>query len=53
MQFEELIKGFAGRFGIAEGQINDGTAVFDIRMTPVYFVAAADGTVESGYALAL
>ena len=31
----------------------NGTAVFDIHMTPVYFVVAADGTVESGYALAL
>lgn len=31
----------------------NGRAVFDISMTPIYFVAAADGTVESGYALAL
>lgn len=31
----------------------NATAVFDIHMTPVYFVVAADGTVESGYALAL
>ena len=31
----------------------NGTAVFDIHMTPVYLVVAADGTVESGYALAL
>ena len=31
----------------------NGTAVFDIGMTPVYFVVAADGTVERGYALAL
>lgn len=31
----------------------NGTAVFDIGMTPIYFVVAADGTVESGYALAL
>ena len=31
----------------------NGRAVFDIGMTPIYFVAAADGTVESGYALAL
>ena len=31
----------------------NGMSVFDIGMTPVYFVAAADGTVESGYALAL
>ena len=30
-----------------------GPAVFDIRMTPVYFVTAADGTVERGYTLAL
>ena len=30
-----------------------GTAVFDIGMTPVYFVVAADGTVERGYTLAL
>ena len=38
MQFEELINGFAGRFGIAEGQINDGTAVFDIDGMTVGFV---------------
>lgn len=31
----------------------NGTAVFDIGMTPVYFVVAADGTVERGYTLAL
>jgi hypothetical protein len=31
----------------------DGTAVFDIHMTPVYFVVAADGTVETSYTLAL
>ena len=31
----------------------NGSAVFDIRMTPVYFVVAADGTVESGYTLAI
>lgn len=31
----------------------NGTVVFDIHMTPVYFVVAADGTVESGYAPAL
>ena len=31
----------------------DGTTVFDIGMTPVYFVVAADGTVECGYTLAL
>lgn len=31
----------------------NGMSVFDIGMTPVYFVAAADGTVESGYTLAL
>ena len=38
MQFEELINGFAGRFGIAEGQINDGAAVFDIDGMTVGFV---------------
>ena len=31
----------------------NGRTVFDINMTPVYFVAAADGTVEHGYTLAL
>lgn len=31
----------------------NGPEVFDISQTPVFFVAAADGTVESGYALAL
>ena len=31
----------------------NASAVFDIRLTPIYFVVAADGTVESGYALAL
>ena len=31
----------------------NGAAVFDIHMTPVYFVVAADGTVERGYTLAL
>ena len=31
----------------------NGAAVFDIHMTPIYFVAAADGTVESGYTPAL
>ena len=31
----------------------NATAVFDIRMTPVYFVVAADGTVETTYQLAL
>lgn len=31
----------------------NGSAVFDIHMTPIYFVAAADGTVESGYTPAL
>lgn len=31
----------------------NGPAVFDIQMTPVYFVVAADGSVESGYAPAL
>ena len=31
----------------------NGSAVFDIHMTPIYFVAAADGTVERGYTLAL
>ena len=31
----------------------DGTAVFDIHMTPVYFVVTADGTVETSYTLAL
>ena len=38
MQFEELINGFAGRFGIADGQIEDGTAVFDIDGMIVGFV---------------
>ena len=38
MQFEELINGFAGRFGIADGQVNDGTAVFDIDGMTVGFV---------------
>lgn len=31
----------------------NAAAVFDIHMTPVYFVVAADGSVESGYTLAL
>ena len=31
----------------------NGNVVFDIHMTPVYFVVAADGTVERGYTLAL
>ena len=31
----------------------NGMAVFDIGMTPVFFVVAADGTVERGYKLAL
>lgn len=31
----------------------NGMAVFDIGMTPIYFVVAADGTVERGYTLAL
>lgn len=31
----------------------NASAVFDIHMTPVYFVLAADGTVESAYAPAL
>ncbi len=31
----------------------NGSAVFDIGMTPVCFVVAADGTVESGYSLVL
>jgi len=31
----------------------NGRVVFDIQMTPVYFVIAADGTVESGYTPAL
>ena len=31
----------------------NATAVFDIRMTPVYFVVSADGTVETTYQLAL
>ena len=31
----------------------NGTTVFDIHMTPIYFVAAADGTVESCYAPAI
>ena len=54
MQFEELIKGFAGRFGIADGQIDDGTAVFDIDGMTVGFVHdETSGTVmvvaEIGY----
>lgn len=28
----------------------NGTVVFDMHMTPLFFVVAADGTVESGYA---
>lgn len=31
----------------------NGSVVFDMHMTPVYFVVAADGMVESGYAPAL
>ena len=31
----------------------NGDVVFDIHMSPFYFVVAADGTVERGYALAL
>ena len=31
----------------------NGDVVFDLHMTPVYFVIAADGTVEHGYTLAL
>lgn len=31
----------------------NGSVVFDIHLTPVYFVVAADGTVERGYTLAL
>ena len=31
----------------------NGTTVFDIDMTPIYFMAAADGSVESGYAPAI
>ncbi len=31
----------------------NASAVFDVRMTPVYFVVAADGTVETTYQLAL
>ena len=31
----------------------NGAVVFDIHMSPFYFVVAADGTVERGYALAL
>lgn len=31
----------------------NASAVFDTGMTPIYFVAAADGTVETGYTLAL
>ena len=31
----------------------NASAVFDIHMTPIYFVVAADSIVESGYALAL
>ena len=38
MQFEELIKGFAARFGIAGGQVDDGAAVFDIDGMTVGFV---------------
>ena len=29
------------------------TTVFDPQLTPIYFVVAADGTVERGYTLAL
>ena len=54
MQFEELIKGFAGEFGIADGQIDDGTAVFDIDGMTVGFVhdetaAAVMVVAEIGY----
>ena len=38
MQFEELIKGFAARFGIPGGQVDDGAAVFDIDGMTVGFV---------------
>lgn len=31
----------------------NASAVFDPELTPIYFIVAADGTVESGYALAL
>ena len=31
----------------------NGTTVFDLHMTPIYFVVNADGTVESGYTPAL
>ena len=31
----------------------NGTTVFDIHMTPIYFVVTADGTVESGYTPAI
>jgi len=33
--------------------LENASAVFDISMTPIYFVVAADGTVECGYTLAL
>ena len=54
MQFEELINGVAGRFGIADGQVNDGTAVFDIDGMTVGFVndetaAAVMVVAEIGY----
>jgi hypothetical protein len=32
---------------------NNAAAVFDPQLTPIYFVVAADGTVEKGYTLAL
>lgn len=31
----------------------NASAVFDIHLTPIYFVVAADGTVERGYTMAL
>jgi hypothetical protein len=31
----------------------NGTTVFDMHMTPVFFVVSADGTVESGYTPAI
>lgn len=34
-------------------QPNNASAVFDPRMTPIYFVVSADGTVETAYHLAI
>ena len=54
MQFEELINGFAGRFGIQDAQINDGATVFDIDEMTVGFVydnmaASIMAVAEIGY----